>query len=106
MRLESSVIAVREVARGESVGYGGAWVAARASRIAIVAAGYGDGLHGLRAADREGGGILRRGSGGSGSVGRVINGADRRGNREVETGVDTSAVLVELRRVRERIKSG
>ncbi|HLQ07895.1 MAG TPA: alanine racemase [Steroidobacteraceae bacterium] len=45
MRLESSVIAVREVARGESVGYGGAWVAARDSRIAIIAAGYGDGLH-------------------------------------------------------------
>jgi alanine racemase len=45
MRLESSVIAVRHVARGESVGYGGAWVAARDSRIAIIAAGYGDGLH-------------------------------------------------------------
>jgi alanine racemase len=45
MRLESSVIAVREVARGESVGYGGVWVAARDSRIAIIAAGYGDGLH-------------------------------------------------------------
>jgi alanine racemase len=39
------VIAVRRVARGESVGYGGAWVAARDSLIAIIAAGYGDGLH-------------------------------------------------------------
>src|SRR2546430_8461282 len=45
MTLESSVIAVRRVARGERVGYGGAWVAARDSVIAIVAAGYGDGLH-------------------------------------------------------------
>lgn len=45
MRLESSVIALRRVARGESVGYGGAWVAARDSIIAIIAAGYGDGLH-------------------------------------------------------------
>ncbi len=45
MRLESSVIAVRRVARGESVGYGGAWVAGRDSVIAIIAAGYGDGLH-------------------------------------------------------------
>ena len=45
MRLESSVIAVRRVPRGESVGYGGAWVASRDSTIAIIAAGYGDGLH-------------------------------------------------------------
>jgi len=45
MTLESSVIAVRRVARGERVGYGGAWVAARDSVIAIIAGGYGDGLH-------------------------------------------------------------
>jgi alanine racemase len=45
MTLVSSVIAVRRVARGESVGYGGSWVAPRASQIAIVAAGYGDGVH-------------------------------------------------------------
>jgi alanine racemase len=45
MHLESSVIAVRRVARGQSVGYGGAWVAKRDSVIAIIAAGYGDGLH-------------------------------------------------------------
>jgi alanine racemase len=45
MTLATSVIAVRRVARGESVGYGGAWVAARDSLIAIIAAGYGDGLH-------------------------------------------------------------
>lgn len=44
MTLESTVIAVREVERGERVGYGGVWRAQRHSRLAIVAAGYGDGL--------------------------------------------------------------
>jgi alanine racemase len=44
MTLMSSVITVRRVARGESVGYGGQWVAPRDSLIAIVAAGYGDGV--------------------------------------------------------------
>jgi alanine racemase len=44
MRLVSSVIAVRAVRAGETVGYGGAWRARRDARVAIVAAGYGDGL--------------------------------------------------------------
>jgi alanine racemase len=44
MTLVSSVIALRRVARGEAVGYGGAWVAPRDSVVAIVAAGYGDGV--------------------------------------------------------------
>lgn len=44
MRLVSTVIALRDVPRGETVGYGGAWRAGRDSRIAIIAAGYGDGL--------------------------------------------------------------
>ena len=44
MTLESTVIAVRNVGVGERVGYGGVWRAPRASRVAIVAAGYGDGL--------------------------------------------------------------
>ena len=44
MRLETSVIAVRHVPRGETVGYGAAWRAERDARIAIVAAGYGDGV--------------------------------------------------------------
>jgi alanine racemase len=44
MSLESSVIAVRHVTAGETVGYGATWKAARDSRIAIIAAGYGDGL--------------------------------------------------------------
>ena len=44
MSLETSVIATRNVPLGESVGYGGAWKAPRDSAIAIIAAGYGDGL--------------------------------------------------------------
>jgi alanine racemase len=44
MTLESTVLTVREVKRGETVGYAGAWRAGRDSAIAIVAAGYGDGV--------------------------------------------------------------
>jgi alanine racemase len=44
MTLASTVIALREVPTGEHVGYGGAWSTQRPSRLAIVAAGYGDGL--------------------------------------------------------------
>jgi alanine racemase len=43
MTLRSAVIAVRDVAAGNSVGYGSAWVAKRDSRIATVPVGYGDG---------------------------------------------------------------
>ncbi|MDZ7782233.1 MAG: alanine racemase [Halioglobus sp.] len=43
MTLTSKVIALRDVAPGETVGYGGTWVARQPSRIATVAIGYGDG---------------------------------------------------------------
>lgn len=43
MTLQSEVIAVKQVLAGETVGYGGAWRAERAIRMAVVAAGYGDG---------------------------------------------------------------
>ncbi len=43
MTLASAVIALRDIAPGEAVGYGGTWVATRPSRIATVAIGYGDG---------------------------------------------------------------
>lgn len=39
------VIQIRDVAAGESVGYGNTWIAERDSRVATVAAGYADGLH-------------------------------------------------------------
>ena len=44
MTLETTVLTVRDVKRGETVGYAGAWRAERESTIAILAAGYGDGL--------------------------------------------------------------
>jgi alanine racemase len=44
MTLETTVLTVREVRKGETVGYAGAWKAERDSSIAILAAGYGDGL--------------------------------------------------------------
>jgi alanine racemase len=41
--LQGRIVQVRPVPKGESVGYGGAWVAKRASRIAVIAVGYADG---------------------------------------------------------------
>lgn len=43
MTLESRVIAVRELASGESVGYGATWSADGPCRMGIVEIGYGDG---------------------------------------------------------------
>ena len=43
MTLQSEVIAVKTVEAGETVGYGGAWRAARRTSMAVVAIGYGDG---------------------------------------------------------------
>ena len=57
VELTARVLQVRAVEHGESVGYGATWTAKRASRIAVVALGYADGL--LRAAsgsDRARGG--------------------------------------------------
>ena len=43
MHFESRIASVRWIEVGESVGYGGRWVANRPSRIATIPAGYGDG---------------------------------------------------------------
>jgi len=43
MTFKSGVIALREIPPGETVGYAATWTAARPSRIATVAIGYGDG---------------------------------------------------------------
>jgi alanine racemase len=43
MTLLSQVIAVKKVKAGETVGYGGIWRAERDTKLAVVAAGYGDG---------------------------------------------------------------
>jgi len=42
--LDAPVIQLREVAPGESVGYGNSWIAQRPSTIATISAGYADGL--------------------------------------------------------------
>ncbi len=43
MTLHSHVIAVKDLALGEHVGYGGDWTARRPTRLAVAAVGYGDG---------------------------------------------------------------
>ncbi|PKM11955.1 MAG: alanine racemase [Gammaproteobacteria bacterium HGW-Gammaproteobacteria-3] len=43
MGLYSRLIAVKSVATGESVGYGGSWLCQQPTRMGIVAIGYGDG---------------------------------------------------------------
>lgn len=43
MTLKARLLALKRVARGEAVGYGATWRAARESRLGVVAAGYGDG---------------------------------------------------------------
>jgi alanine racemase len=42
--LKARVIQVRQLARGDTVGYGATWTMSRAGRIAVVALGYGDGF--------------------------------------------------------------
>jgi alanine racemase len=44
MRVRSEVVAVRELAAGQPVGYGATWRATRPSRIATLPMGYADGL--------------------------------------------------------------
>ncbi len=44
VRLSLPVIQIRDVAAGETVGYGNTWTAPRPSRIATLGAGYADGL--------------------------------------------------------------
>jgi alanine racemase len=45
MSLRTRVINLRSIAAGDGVGYNASWVAQRPSRIAMLAAGYGDGIH-------------------------------------------------------------
>lgn len=43
MTLQSSLISIRNIAKGESVGYGAAWQATKDTTIGVIAIGYGDG---------------------------------------------------------------
>jgi alanine racemase len=44
IELKGRIAMVRSVNKGDTVGYGASWTATRPSRLAIVAAGYGDGF--------------------------------------------------------------
>jgi alanine racemase len=44
VELSGRILQVRNVPRGETVGYGATWTAKRATRIAVVAIGYADGI--------------------------------------------------------------
>lgn len=50
--VEAPILQVRVVPRGESIGYGAGWTAEQTTRVAIVAAGYADGV--LRASHPNG----------------------------------------------------
>jgi alanine racemase len=54
--LQARIVRVRPVAKGETVGYGGAWTAKRAARIAILATGYADGYPRAASPDDASGG--------------------------------------------------
>lgn len=56
VHLHAPLLQVRDVAAGDSVGYGATHIAARNSRIATIPLGYGDGI--LRAAGNEGFGFI------------------------------------------------
>src|SRR6266700_2920592 len=43
VELKARIAQIRNIERGESVGYGGTWTARRTTRLAIVSAGYADG---------------------------------------------------------------
>jgi alanine racemase len=57
MRVQSQIVALRDVPVGASAGYGGTWVAKRPSRIATVPIGYADGL--VRALSNHGALLVR-----------------------------------------------
>jgi alanine racemase len=44
VELSGRILQLRDVERGESVGYGASWTAKRASRLAVAAIGYADGV--------------------------------------------------------------
>ena len=59
MSLRTRIISLRRVSAGDGVGYGAKFIAARPSVIAILAAGYGDGIH--RSLSNSRGCVLVRG---------------------------------------------
>ncbi len=45
MSLHSRLIAVKDIAAGESVGYSGTWTCQQPTRLGVISIGYGDGYH-------------------------------------------------------------
>jgi alanine racemase len=43
VELKARIVQIRNLEKGESVGYGGSWTARRPTRLAVVSAGYADG---------------------------------------------------------------
>jgi alanine racemase len=43
VELKARIVQIRNVERGDTVGYGGTWTARRPTKLAIVSAGYADG---------------------------------------------------------------
>lgn len=43
VELKARIVQIRDIERGETVGYGGIWTARRPTRLAIISAGYADG---------------------------------------------------------------
>src|SRR5437660_8019412 len=43
VELKARIVQIRNIERGETVGYGGTWTARRPTKLAIVSAGYADG---------------------------------------------------------------
>ena len=64
---EARILQIRQAGAGETVGYGGCHTLTRASKIAVVSAGYADGLH----RSMSGSGVPLRADGSSGSHGKI-----------------------------------
>ncbi len=72
VRLEGRILQVRDVAAGETVGYGAARTLARPSRVAVVSVGYADGIfRALSTKDGEDGLLVYLGPHAAPIIGRV-----------------------------------
>jgi alanine racemase len=53
VELKGRITQVRQIKKGDTVGYGASWTAARPSRLAVIAIGYGDGYFRAAAATKS-----------------------------------------------------
>ena len=53
VELTGRILQIRKLERGETVGYGATWTAKRASRLAVAAVGYADGIRAVSGRDRH-----------------------------------------------------